>query len=47
MAYGTANEALSLFSWLKIGSGEVSKDLDKFKYKKSKYKKTTALCKPN
>ena len=38
MAYGTADEALSQFSWLKIGSGEVGPDWDKFKYSKSKYK---------
>ena len=25
MAYDTADEALSLFSWLKIGSGELAK----------------------
>ena len=47
MAYGRADEALSLFLWLKIGSGEVSQDWDKFKYNKSKYKNTAALCKSN
>ena len=33
MAYGTTDEALSLFSWLKIGSWELSQDWGKFKYK--------------
>ena len=48
MDYGTDDEALSLFSWLKIGSGEVNQDWDKFEYNKSKHKKkTTALCKYN
>ena len=39
MVYGIVDEALPLFSRLKIGSGEVNQDWDKFKYKKSKYKK--------
>ena len=39
MAYGTADEAFPLFSWMKIGSGEVSQDWDKFEYNKSKYQK--------
>ena len=38
MAYDTSDEALSLFSWLKIGSGIVNQDWGKFKYQ-SKYKK--------
>ena len=35
MAYGKADEALSLFSWLKIVSGELSQDWDKSKYNQS------------
>ena len=33
MAYGTADEALSLFLWLKIGSAELSQEWDKSMYK--------------
>ena len=43
MVYGTADEALSLFVWMKVGSGEVSQDWDKFKYNKSKYKKNCCI----
>ena len=47
MAYGTADEALSLFSWLKIDFGELCQDWDKPIYKKKKKKKTADLCKFN
>ena len=43
MAYGTDDEALSLILWLKIGSGEVSQDWDKFMVNRSKYKKCCCL----
>ena len=33
MAYGTADEALSLFLWLEIGFGELNQDWNKSKYK--------------
>ena len=34
MAYGTADEALSLFLWLKIGFWELSQDWGNSKYNK-------------
>ena len=44
MAYGTAEEALSLFSWLKIGSGELSQDWDN-KYNKKAVRLMAQLIK--
>ena len=47
MAYGTADEALSLSSWLKIGSGEVSQDCGTSLSTSLDTKKSAALCKSN